>query len=717
MTTVVYNSLPDKLRLYVERTIPVIFAAALEAREHRRYWAVSFIRPDQVHEDARARRYVDEDGNWDEVRAVALTERDGGDCEDWAAWLLCENWRRGHKARLVTSGDGVDPFQHAYVEVLDGGRWVASNPKGSQEGMEYGRHPDHPVIRRWALDGNGRVIEVDPQNATAVARPGLVRGSGADAGPGTLDALVTIRPDTPAVLNNQAWRTYVPALVRVEFWRKINDPSRQQAMEQQYLGTISRGELLQALPWAAPPNRAGEYPVRGYGDLFRGLTGDQQKMFWAALDGHVLTLPGRAAFVADVRARLKAGAYTETRESMLRFTRFAAINGGASAVVKTQVAKYRINLQPLPLAQVATLGQLNLQLVARALDEVIQPGETQAQQVKFVRDYAVSVGGNPAASIEQLAAVATAWISNLFTSQGLAFDEAVTVQEQLGAAAPEATRVAASRSMVGSAVTLAGAAGSAGVGDSFSRLVRHPLKWVRNVISEAGKGIQQFAQNILDADKHAPWLSTFLTKPLGFHLVAQVINQIGAVLTEGAVSAFDETQVARDAAMTLVASGQACLAAAPWTPLPYNVMLAAIGAASIAVGKVLDAEIDRTAEAREERERKAAGLPPLPTPGTRTVTVDEFGRELAEDGLPVDPFQRQLELDRRAREAAARARPDPATQTAGEWRKGDDGLWYGWHQFQPGWFWTAVQADAAGQAVAAWVLADTGAGPRWLGVQ
>jgi len=690
-TTVVYNSLAEKLRLFVSCTIPLIFKYATAGAEHRHNWAVRSIRPDQVHETARAGRYVGEDGNWDLVQDLDTTERDGGDCEDWAAWLLCENWRRGVQARLVTSGDSADPFRHVYVEVFDG-VWRASNPKGSQEGMPYGVAPEHEVKRRWSLV-DGRVIELID-----------VAGAGADAtavAQSQLDAITTIAPNTPAVMGWREWRA-VPLFIRKAFWKAVEQGpvgggagERQRQLESEFIGNVTRSELLSKVPWAAPPNRAGEYPVRNYSDLFRGLTAPQQSLFWGALRSHV-----SAAEPDKVRAALKAGTYGETRESMLRLVRMAALGGGSDGWVEGQVRKWRMNLQPLPLDQVATLGQLNLQLASQWAAEMIAPGEFQAQTVPVVRQIAISIGGNPNADNEKLAAVAAAWVSQLFTAQNVAMDDAVVAQSNLDAAASQTTRVAAANSLIGSAVNLV--SGSAGIGDSLKRLVRHPLKWVRNVVGEVGKGTQQLAQNILDADKNVPWLAQFLTKPLGIHFAARLVNEIGAVLAEYSVSAFDETQLARDAAMTLVASGQAAATAAPFCG-PWALPVAAIAAASIAAGTYINGEIDRKQEAREKAEAKKAGAP---DPGQVSITymVDEFGREIGADGLPVDPIQREAELARRATQGQPVSKRD---QVLHEWRRGNDGLLYGWQDAgRYGAVWASVQDDSRGEFIHAWVEVD-----------
>lgn len=168
-----YASLADKARRYVTHTLPQIFESARVCFEKRRSWAVGpgshnggFYAAD-VHEHIRARRYVPEEGPQDDVQFVEFTEAHGGDCEDWAAVQLCEFWRRGFAARLVTAGSAEDNFEHVYVEVEVNGRWIPSDPKGSQQGRAFGVRSTHPVVRRWALNGSS-VVE-------------LPSGSGADA--------------------------------------------------------------------------------------------------------------------------------------------------------------------------------------------------------------------------------------------------------------------------------------------------------------------------------------------------------------------------------------------------------------------------------------------------------------------------------------------------------------------------------------------------------
>lgn len=148
--TVHYASLEDKARRYVAETIPEIFAQA-QAAMGRRWFAVTTAQ--ELHETLRRGLYLPEQGPKDEVRPVAQTLVQGGDCEDWAAVQLAEFSHMGLPVRLVTAGSPEDNFEHAYVEVEVNGRWLPSDPKGSQQGRALGVRSTHTVIRRWGLDG------------------------------------------------------------------------------------------------------------------------------------------------------------------------------------------------------------------------------------------------------------------------------------------------------------------------------------------------------------------------------------------------------------------------------------------------------------------------------------------------------------------------------------------------------------------------------------
>lgn len=248
-------------------------------------------------------------------------------------------------------------------------------------------------------------------------------------------------------------------------------------------------------------------------------------------------------------------------------------------------------------------------------------------------------------------------LAHLATSQGWAFDE------WLQAYSEEAAQ------------------GAGKEVHGLAKLVRHPLKWARSVIREVGKGVSRFAQNILNAEKDVPWLSQFFLKPLGFIAQARLLRETGRALEEGSISAFDEKALARDTAGTLTAAGQALLVAAPFLPPPWNVAAAALGALSVAAGNAINRQIDLA-----EAKRAAAKDPYY---GARVVQVDQFGRELAPDGLPLDAYQRQQEIERRRQAQAAQP----------GWRQGQDGLWYA----VANGYQVAAAVDGAGKILRLWV--------------
>lgn len=414
----------------------------------------------------------------------------------------------------------------------------------------------------------------------------------------------------PAVMDWRAW-LLVPVAIREAYWRQIGDKDagggtgeQQRALESGYTGTVTKAALLAAVPLAqAPAVPAPDNPtIRTWGDLYRAFSDEQVNVFLAML---------ARAYGANKRTQaeqaLAAGTYAERRADMLRFVAFrlAYVDKGfrpAGVLVRASTLA--------PLTQARELGQLNLALASRWAGGMVEPGEGYAERRAALRAFAIANEGNPAATDLQLAAVAAARISELFTAQGIALDDAMEAQRALPVAPGDVdARAAASAQMVGSAIEANAVyvTGAQGIGDSLKRLFRQPLQFVRNVMEEIGKGAQALADNILRTDKTAPWLATFLLKPLGFFAQAEILSQLGAVLIDGSISAFDEVAVAKSGADTFTAAGRALLIAAPFLPVPYNVAAAAIGAASVAAGTAINRAIaDQQASRKVEAAKQAA---------------------------------------------------------------------------------------------------------------
>ena len=652
-----YASVSDKQVRYVQETLPLIFSVAWEAyqggdvqlmdgnvgRVSSADWTLQ-----EIHEYVRTGRYVREYGPRDEVFPPAHILLNGGDCEDWAAYQLAIAWGRGVPARIVTAGDGRDNFQHTYVEWLDQGEWTATNPKGSQEGMPYRRHSDWRVKRRWQLI-DGRVVEISD-----------VEGSGSE-------------PQLNA-------RDYFKLPKKLYPNNSLN--------------------LLRAT-FPPPPYNFDRTPINTWGEFYRLLSESQQRWFWKTWEKGGFgpwQSTGVNRVIEALEDRLDAGQLNMTRGEILHWVHHWA------SLIPPMTTKNRFRqivgsnkkferalreLDPTQLAEeVNTLENVNLAFASRWAAEMLDQGDSQLRDTLI--DAAVGMGGNPEASDEDLAAVWAARVTQLATNQLIALD----VLHLLAREHPEwdpATLTAAARD-----------ASVAGSGSILSEFFEDAGHWLQRVfVTEIGKGIRAFARNILRVEKDAPWAAQFLLRPLGFITQAQVLNQLGEAMVDGSVATFDEKAVATDFAGDLTSWGQALVVASPFLsavppPLMWSTLSAAVGALAVAGGGLMQDALN---------ENSALNTGQLGQDQTRTFYVDEFGREIGADGLPVDPYQRQIELQKRAQ-----LQPAPNDQVAGEWRQGSDGLFYGWYQLSdpPTWYWLALQVDQAGTVTAGWAWTPEG---------
>ncbi|MDH5639658.1 MAG: hypothetical protein OEY28_00080 [Nitrospira sp.] len=160
-----YASLQDKITRWPRETIPAILVAASQGATAVR---ASALGPDvarslaELHNKMRAGRYVPELEPRDYVRPVAVTLRDGGDCEDWLAVGLavaCFNW--GLPCLIATSGDERDPFQHTYLLAWDGRNWRTLDPKGSQTGVPFDvQSENNPVRQLWQWEQRPEGLQI-----------------------------------------------------------------------------------------------------------------------------------------------------------------------------------------------------------------------------------------------------------------------------------------------------------------------------------------------------------------------------------------------------------------------------------------------------------------------------------------------------------------------------------------------------------------------------
>lgn len=247
---------------------------------------------------------------------------------------------------------------------------------------------------------------------------------------------------------------------------------------------------------------------------------------------------------------------------------------------------------------------------AKTLEDVnqVMAAELAAKMpIAAVRDTAIRLGANPAAPEQNLRAVCMVWFAEWANGHGLLLDDWIDYYQAHPDAKPSDLSGKALTGQVTQQVTGSGRSESHGL----KLLLRHPLKWLRRVfVTEPGKALMRLGQNILNADKNAPWLSQFFLKPLGFHAQATLLRETGRAMVDGSISAFDEGALIESTAGTLTAAGQALLVAAPLLPPPWNVAAAALGALSVAAGNMIHKfhsapEQQRQAE-RDARAKSAA---------------------------------------------------------------------------------------------------------------
>lgn len=248
---------------------------------------------------------------------------------------------------------------------------------------------------------------------------------------------------------------------------------------------------------------------------------------------------------------------------------------------------------------------------SRTLEDVnfSMAGELAADMpIDAVRASAIRLGANPAADETKLRTVFALYVAEWANAYGFVLDDWIEFHKLNPDADP--------RDFVGMGIDGATVTGSAGglfgalekIGEGARKFVRHPLKVLRRIfVTEIGKGLQRFAQNILNADKSAPWLSQFFLKPLGFHLQMTAVKQLGAAMVDGSISTFNEQAFTSSASDTFTAAGQALLVAAPFLPPPWNAAAAAVGALSVGVGRLINqvqvaAERQRQADAEAKRQ-------------------------------------------------------------------------------------------------------------------
>jgi hypothetical protein len=428
----------------------------------------------------------------------------------------------------------------------------------------------------------------------------------------SLAAEFTVPANAPRVFYSDAdFRRWVPAKPRSAYRRRrgIQDSA-------DWYNALARQEITLADVRKHVPQAFEDYQpipgddpvIRTWGDAWRNLT-DKQIAAWLFYTDPT----GRAKRTALEKA-LKDGTASYKRSEILRFNRYEASQGHYGGRFKFRAGDFATVETP------RELGELNRKLVAKFTTGLIEEGEAQAERRKALLDMAVAFGAKPDAPVDgNLAAFVTAMIAETFTARGVAFDEAVEARRAQGDAFNAdaltgaaldlpAIRAEVQTEQLSDAEAFARTVtGAQGIGDSFRKLIRHPLKWGRSVISQAGDGVADAAGFILDNAAKVGWLNNYIIKPTFIGAQLEVIRQLGNALAEGTISAFKEQAVAKNFAQGAQIAGTVALAVSQFLPVPWNIAVAATGAVLVAAGRaILSAQA--ATKASNEREEQIKEL-------------------------------------------------------------------------------------------------------------
>jgi hypothetical protein len=349
--------------------------------------------------------------------------------------------------------------------------------------------------------------------------------------------------------------------------------------------------LLEHVPWAVPGAISFKYRmdagdanqvINTWGELYRLATEEQIELVesWLAGDARAPFGPafgrGNPPSAKQWRDALTAGKLGMRlgdwhrllqmgRELDLRTRRF----GRQSLNRITADLWQKLEIE-------SDLEELNLQLASRYTAQMIAEPDTRERLIEL----AEAAGAKPGISDRENAAVVAVLLTRAATGQGIALDRLFEAQERIGPGLrPDIQSLQWVDADPPEAVAGAG---------SLRRLTRHPLKWAQRVfLTEPGKAIRQLGRNIMALDRSAPLVSRLLLRPAGVMLIGAQLEQVGAVLAEGRISAFDETAFMLEVGRTAQATGTAAAVAAPFTPPPFNVILAAGGALLMAGGSAI----------------------------------------------------------------------------------------------------------------------------------
>jgi hypothetical protein len=161
------------------------------------------------------------------------------------------------------------------------------------------------------------------------------------------------------------------------------------------------------------------------------------------------------------------------------------------------------------------------------------------------------------------------------------------------------------------------------IGRSVSRLFRQPLRWARNALRELGK-VLEFSAEPFGA------LLDFMGEQIGMphlfqHPVRLLMRELGNVLQEGRITAFNEQAFVFDLGMHFSQAGAllgmvgGVLSAAG---VPFGPIIAAAGAIMVAVGQGMIQMQQLVRQQRLARELAAEGAPNVTSPSSNIHAMD-----------------------------------------------------------------------------------------------
>ncbi|MCW8134715.1 MAG: hypothetical protein KIT75_03480 [Planctomycetota bacterium] len=311
--------------------------------------------------------------------------------------------------------------------------------------------------------------------------------------------------------------------------------------------------LAAAAPFMPLPT-AGEIILRRWRDAEAYLTQPQRNLWLRAAGSTWHT----------IRALLDAGQGNIGRDGVLRL--IGEISAG----------------NPLQAYLVAKHGWLNPRTLEDA-NAAMAAKWAATLPMQAVRPFAIQLGAKPDANADQLRTVVAVYASQLANTWGILLDDWIEHYKRN----PDTAHPSDLSGTFTTGERVPVVAGSGSFWSDVKQFFKRPLRVIDRFIEDVGTAIKKAAAVVLDTETSIPWLSQFFLKPLGFHLQARLLFELGNMVEARSFSAFKEQALVLDTGKTLQAAGQALLVAAPMLPPPYNVAAAALGALSVAAGAAI----------------------------------------------------------------------------------------------------------------------------------